>query len=114
MWNLFSIKRSAFVDQMRYLREILSSGLFKSSLNPNAEENKINGMVSSTGFKFFFFESVILYFTYHRDCRQCSECDKNSSSSDNEHVDTEAPRKLRRGSKERRDSKNEVKLSARL
>jgi hypothetical protein len=28
-------------------------------------------------------------------CRQCSECDKESSGSDFEVVDTEAPRKLR-------------------
>jgi hypothetical protein len=28
-------------------------------------------------------------------CRQCSECDKESSGSDFEAVDTEAPRRLR-------------------
>ncbi|KAK7586226.1 hypothetical protein V9T40_004102 [Parthenolecanium corni] len=32
---------------------------------------------------------------------QCSECDRESSSSDVEYVDTEAPRKLRRSSKDR-------------
>ncbi|XP_065206479.1 PHD finger protein 14 isoform X2 [Planococcus citri] len=43
---------------------------------------------------------------------QCSECDKNSSSSDIEHVDTEAPRKLRRSSKERGDFKNDTSESS--
>lgn len=38
---------------------------------------------------------IFLFYTINTVNRQCSECDKESSGSEVEHVDTSAPRKLR-------------------
>ncbi len=108
MRHLSTNKWSAFTHQMRYVRQILSFGLPESTSHTNAQKNEINGVVgvrvpSKTCFSLINDIPTQILWLY----RQCSECDKESSSSDTENVDTDAPRKLRRCSRDR-DSKNEV------
>lgn len=94
MWNMQAIDESAFTRQVRHVPLALPLVLLEPTLDANAKENKANGMVCCWLMCFCFF-LLQIYTINTGNFRQCSECDKESSGSEVERVDTSAPRKLR-------------------